>query len=183
MVNLMADSKKPDKIIYMVAAIMIIAVVLAAVYLYSVNASTPVVASGDVVEVYYTGMFQNGTVFDSNVGQQPLTFTVGSGQMITGFNDAVIGMALNETKNVTLTPGEAYGYTNSNLIVSVPLSAFGNQTVSVGIPVSKVSGGQQFRGIVTAMNSTNVIINFNSPLAGKTLLFTIKVVGIKNGSK
>ena len=93
----MAESKNTRKPILIVAAIVIIALV--AVYLYATHTPTPVVASGDIVEVYYTGMFQNGTVFNSNVGQQPLQFTVGSGQVITGFDNAVNGMTLNETKN------------------------------------------------------------------------------------
>ncbi|MCL4364851.1 MAG: peptidylprolyl isomerase [Candidatus Marsarchaeota archaeon] len=173
----MAKSKNTHKPVLIVAAIVIIALV--AVYLYATHTPTPVVASGDTVEVYYTGMFQNGTIFNSNVGQQPLQFTVGSGQVITGFNNAVEGMTLNETRNITLSPDEAYGYANPNMIISIPLSAFGNHTVSIGMTISETSGGQQLHGIITAMNSSNAIVDFNPPLAGKTLLFSIKVVGIQ----
>ena len=177
----MSESKNTHKKIYVPTAIAIIVIVLAAfVYVSSKPAQT--VASGDTVGVYYTGMFQNGTVFNSNVGQQPLQFIVGSGQMIPGFDNAVIGMTLNETKNVTLTPTDAYGYANPNLIISVPISAFGNHTVTIGMPVSETAGGQQFSGIVTAMNASNVLVDFNPPLAGKTLLFSIKVVSIQKKS-
>ncbi len=183
-VNSMPDNKTTEKRnlpkpLYLAVAIALVAVLAVGAYMYMANASTPIVANGDTVKVYYTGSFTNGTVFDSNVGNQPLQFTVGANQLITGFNDAVIGMSLNQTKNVTLQPSEAYGYASPGLIVTVPRSAFGNQTISIGMPVSESSGGQTFHGIVTAANATNAIIDFNPPLAGKTLLFSIKVVGIQ----
>lgn len=159
----------------------VIAIVVITVVVYLMFGSAPVqtVASGDTVEVYYTGSFTNGTVFDSNFGKQPLTFTVGSGQLIKGFDDAVIGMGVNETKNVTLSPSEAYGQINPALIVSVPLSSFGNQSVEKGMTVTSNTTGGQVSGTVTSVNLTNVTVDFNSPLAGKTLLFTIKVIGIQ----
>ncbi|MCW6160251.1 MAG: peptidylprolyl isomerase [Candidatus Micrarchaeales archaeon] len=139
-------------------------------------ASGPVVAVGDNISVYYTGTYTNGTVFDSNAGKTPLNFTVGSGQLIKGFDDAVIGMKLNETKTVTIPANEAYGEVNQSLIVTVPKRDFGNQTVTVGMMISTSRGAQ---GRVTAVNATNVTVDFNSPLAGQTLVFKITVVSIK----
>lgn len=143
----------------------------------STNAET--VAEGDTVQVYYTGTLTNGTVFDSNVGKQPLTFAVGSGQVIQGFDQGVIGMAINQTKTITLPPSEAYGEVNQSLIVSVPLKAFGNQTITVGMTVTEDVVGHEYQGVVTAFNATNATVDFNPPLAGKTLIFQIKVVAIQ----
>ncbi|MDE1768579.1 MAG: FKBP-type peptidyl-prolyl cis-trans isomerase, partial [Candidatus Micrarchaeota archaeon] len=74
--------------------------------------SSPSVAAGDNISVYYTGQFTNGSTFGSNVGGQPLTFKVGAGQVIPGFDNGVIGMKLNETKTLTIPANQAYGDIN-----------------------------------------------------------------------
>lgn len=170
---------------YLFIAVALIIVILIVIYLATSNNNSPVVATGDNVSVYYTGTLTNGTVFDSNVGQDPLKFTVGSGEVIQGFDQAVIGMKLNETKNITIPANDAYGPVNPNLIVKVPISEFGNQSVHVGETVSQQSSdGQQVPGVITALNSTTATVDFNSPLAGQTLIFSIKVVAIQeNNSK
>ncbi len=169
-----------NKQLYIVIIIVIAAIAIAVAYLALNVFGTPVVAVGDNISVYYTGKLTNGTVFDSNVGRQPLQFTVGSGQIITGFDNGVIGMKLNQNKTITIPANQAYGEVNSSLIVQVPLSSFGNQSVKVGMIVTQTSpSGQQFRGMVTAVNSTAATVDFNPPLAGKTLIFNIKVISIK----
>ena len=148
---------------------------------YNQNQTAPTeVQSGDDVEVYYTGKFTNGTVFDTNVnnGRPTLNFTAGASQVIPGFDNAVIGMKLNETKTVTIPANDAYGPVNTKLIISVPLSKFGNQTVKVGMQFTQTTAGKQAVGTITQVNSTNATIDFNPPLAGQTLVFTITVVGI-----
>ena len=163
--------------VHAIVAAIILLVIIGVIYMTTNgNAAVPVVAVGDNVSVYYTGTFTNGTVFDSNVGQQPLNFTVGSGEMIKGFDEGVIGMKLNETKNITLSPAEAYGEVNQSLIVEVPKTEFGNSAVKVGMGIGTSSGA---RGIVTALNSTSVTVDFNPPMAGKTLNFQIKIVAIR----
>ncbi|MGA3020757.1 MAG: peptidylprolyl isomerase [Candidatus Micrarchaeales archaeon] len=152
---------------------------LVVVYLLVNSSSAQVVANGDTLQVYYTGRFTNGTVFDSNVGKQTFNFTVGANQLIMGFDRGVIGMKLNETRNVTVPPNEAYGEINQSLIVEVPLTAFGNQTVTAGMIVTRTSNGQRYQGTVLSTNAIDAVIDFNHPLAGKTLIFNIKVVGIK----
>jgi len=141
--------------------------------------SLPVVSNGDTVGVYYTGTFTNGTQFGSNVVGKPLQFTVGSNEVILGFDQGVLGMKLNETKTITVPANEAYGQINPALIVHVPLSAFGNQTVRTGVVVSENSTSGRVSGIVTAVNATTATINFNPPLAGQTLVFNVKVVSIQ----
>ena len=175
---MMAEEKKKMKAMHIgIAAVLAVAIVLGLVYMATnSNAAAPVVAVGDKISVYYTGTFQNGTVFDSNFGKKPLNFTVGSGELIKGFDQGVVGMQLNQTKNITVTPEEGYGLVNQSLIVVVPISVFGNRSVSIGTAVTAPSGQS---GIVTAVNATNATVDFNPPLAGKTLLFEIKVVAIQ----
>jgi FKBP-type peptidyl-prolyl cis-trans isomerase 2 len=158
------------------AAVIIIIAVIGGFFMATNSAAAQVVAKGDSVSVYYTGTFTNGTVFDSNVGKSPLNFTVGASQMIKGFDEGVVGMRLDENKSITLQPSEAYGPVNQSLIISVPRSEFSNMTIRVGLQV-QTSRGEV--GTVTAFNSTNVTVDFNSPMAGKTLIFQIRVVAIK----
>lgn len=131
------------------------------------------VANGDRIVVDYTGMFENGTIFDSSAGREPLEFDAGEGQMIRGFDDAVIGMRLNEEKTVTIKPEDAYGVYDAKKITEFPVSRVPNNT-KVGDTL--YSGPLPVR--VVAINSTNVTIDMNHPLAGKTLVFRIKIVKI-----
>ncbi len=167
------------KFIYLIVALISIVTILFVYYALTAHAGSPAsigtVSPGDNVSVYYTGYLTNGTVFGSNVGQNPLNFVVGSSHIITGFNNAVIGMSLGETKNITLPPSEAYGDVNKSLIITVPISVFQNQTVYLGETV----GNAYQQGRIISLNRTNATINFNPPLAGDTLVFSIKVVGIK----
>ena len=161
---------------YAAGAVVAIAIIIAVIYMAAGNASAQTVAAGDNVSVYYTGTLTNGTVFDSNVGKAPLSFKVGSGEMIKGFDQGVVGMRLNENKTITLPPDEAYGNVNPSLVVQVPKSQFGNSTVAVGMRVQASSGAV---GVIKAVNSDNVTVDFNPELAGQTLIFSIKVVAIK----
>lgn len=137
------------------------------------------VVAGDNVSVYYTGTLVNGTEFGSNFGQQPLNFTVGSGQVIPGVDNAVLGMHVGEIKNVTIPVNEAYGPINPALVLSAPISAFNNMSLHDGLVVTATgSNGQVQYGTVLGFNSTNVTVDFNNPLAGQTLMFEIKVLKI-----
>lgn len=166
--------------------ILIIVVLLAAIvvsYVVVSNYATPVVQIGDTIKVNYTGTLTNGTVFDSSSGRAPLEFTVGSGQVIQGFDQGVLGMKLNQEKTITIPANEAYGPVNPSLIIHVPKSSFGNQTVQLGMGVSETgASGQQVQGIVTAVNETSATVDFNPPLAGQTLIFKITVVSIQKNS-
>lgn len=171
-----AEPKGGFKPIYAVGIVVVIAVIAVAYFAISSFASPGTVAVGDNVSVYYKGSFANGTVFSTNVGQSPINFTVGSSAMIQGFDQAVVGMQVGQNKTVTVPPSEGYGAVNQSLIVSVPASDFGNTIVTKGQVVT-TTGGQE--ALVTNVTATNVTVDFNPPLAGKTLVFQIQVVRIK----
>jgi peptidylprolyl isomerase len=162
-----------------IIGIVLLIVILGVVYVAISSSAAPVVAAGDNVSVNYTGTFTNGTVFDSSAGRAPLNFTAGAGEVIPGFDNAVIGMKLHEEKTVTIPANEAYGPVNPELIVTVPRSSFGNQTPEAGMQVTQTTTtGEQLTGTVTKVNSTNVTVDFNPPLAGQTLIFKIQIVAI-----
>ncbi len=161
--------------VYLIGIIVVIIAIAIAGYSTLTPAAQSTVSAGDNISVYYTGSYTNGTVFSTNYGAQPLNFTVGANEVIPGFDNAVLGMRMNETKNVTIPDTEAYGPVNPQLIVFVPITQFGNQSVNVGTAVSTSTGEH---GVIIAKNATNVTVDFNPPLAGRTLVFKIKILAI-----
>ncbi len=140
-----------------------------------------VAKDGDKVTVHYTGTLEDGTVFDSSVGKEPLTFTIGAGEMITGFNDAVIGMKVGEKKTVTLPPDQAYGPYRYDMITTLNRSDFPQgTTLAIGqkVPLQN-SQGQTFIGKIIDMDATTVTLDVNHELAGKTLIFEIELISIE----
>jgi peptidylprolyl isomerase len=138
------------------------------------------VENGLYVQVEYRGSLADGSVFDSSEGRPPLEVQMGCGQLIQGFENALAGMRLNEEKNITLTPEEAYGHrdeeqkrTFSRAEVPPKMNPQVGQTVALSGP-----GGQQVPGTITGVDTESITVDLNHPLAGKTLVFDIKVVGI-----
>ena len=90
------------------------------------------VKNGDFVKVHYTGALENGDVFDSSEGRSPLEFQAGGDGIIAGFNDAVMGMEVNEEKQVVLTPDEAYGQLRDDIKREFPIDMLGGEKVELG---------------------------------------------------
>jgi len=136
--------------------------------------------SGDTVKVDYTLKLDDGTVFDSSIGKTPLEFTLGAGQVIPGFNDAVLGMMVGQSKTVRLPPELAWGAYNATLVVTADKRQMGpglNPTVGQHLTVTH-SDGTTGTVIVTAVTDTTVTVDGNPPLAGKTITFDIKLLSI-----
>lgn len=131
--------------------------------------------SGDTVRVHYTGTLDDGSEFDSSVGREPLEFTLGSGQVIPGFDNAVTGMATGDTKTVTMPPDDAYGTSNPDLVQVVERERIPtNIDLEVGMLLS--AGSQRLQ--VTAFDDDSVTLDANHPLAGKALTFALELVAI-----
>ena len=139
-----------------------------------------IATDGDTVSVHYTGTLEDGTQFDSSRGKDPLTFTIGAGQMITGFENAVRGMKVGEIKTVTLPPEEAYGPHRSDLVVVLSRDQFPeDMTLTVGQQVPMQNDlGQQFMATIIEIGPSTVTIDANHELAGKSLIFEIELVSI-----
>ncbi len=138
------------------------------------------VKKGDKIKVEYTGTLDDGSVFDSSEKHgAPLEFEVGSGQIISGFENAVIGMKKGDEKKIKLSPSEAYGDANPQLIKQVPKAQLPKAELKIGMILGvKLSNGAQVPARITEVTDEIVTIDFNHPLAGKTLHFAIKVVEI-----
>ena len=133
---------------------------------------------GDTVKVNYTGKLDDGTVFDSSEGRDPLEFTIGAGQLIPGFDAAVVDMAPGEAKTVSVPPEEAYGPYHEQMVVQANRSQFPEGVEpEVGQQFeSRSEDGQNFLVTVTEVDGDKVTLDANHPLAGKELTFDIELV-------
>ncbi|MGD8990059.1 MAG: peptidylprolyl isomerase [Desulfobacterales bacterium] len=140
------------------------------------------VESGHYVTVHYKGTLENGDMFDTSEGRHPMEVHIGAGQVITGFEKALMGMALNEKKVFTLDPEEAYGFRDESLTHSFARSEVpAEMDLEVGQTVALSSPeGQQVPAQIVKADDKKVVVDLNHPLAGKTLNFDIEVVGISN---
>lgn len=139
------------------------------------------VKKGNKIKVEYTGTLDDGSVFDSSEKHgAPLEFEVGSGQIIIGFENAVIGMKKGDEKKIKLKPSEAYGEANPQLVKQVPKAQLPQtEELKTGMILGvKLPNGMQVPARITKITDETVTIDFNHPLAGKTLNFKIKVVDI-----
>lgn len=138
--------------------------------------STVQAEDGNTVSVHYTGTLADGTVFDTSVGREPLEFTIGEGNMLPGFEQAVKGMRVGESKTVTIPSEEAYGLPRDDLVAVLERSQLPED-------LDPEVGQQLINGttIVTviAVSETTITIDANHPLAGKDLTFEIELVEIK----
>ncbi len=139
-----------------------------------------IVEKGDEIEVFYTGTLNDGKQFDSNVGKEPLKFVVGSGELIKGFDDGVVGMKLNETKKIAIKAADAYGDKSDELIVDIPNENFGGAEINNGAAVRTEDGHE---GVVISVGEKTTKVDFNPPLAGKDLNFEITVSKIRKRTK
>ncbi len=139
------------------------------------------VDTGNVIQVHYTGTLETGEVFDSSEGRDPLQVTIGQGQLISGFENALIGMALNEKKKFTIAPEQAYGERNEEAVRSFPrkelppdMQVEEGQMLALSTPE-----GQEIPAKVAQVDDEAITLDLNHPLAGESLTFEIEVVGLE----
>ena len=137
-----------------------------------------------VVSVHYTGSYTDGEVFDTSEGREPLLFLVGHGQMISGFEQEMLGAEIGEKREFTLTPEKAYGMRDEAAIQKVPKSQFPDDMQLVS---GMVLGAQSDRGpvqfSVVSIDGDEVTVDFNHQMAGMTLRFSVEVVGIREATR
>jgi FKBP-type peptidyl-prolyl cis-trans isomerase 2 len=138
----------------------------------SASAAAEAVSSGSYVEVHYTGTLDDGTEFDSSKGRDPLSFVVGEGRVVPGFEDIVSGMTQGESRKQRIEPARAYGEWREEMTAQVPLAQAPAQ-LKPGMKVQLQSGAQ---ATVTAVDDTVITIDANPELAGKALTFDVQLV-------
>ncbi|MGZ3838461.1 MAG: FKBP-type peptidyl-prolyl cis-trans isomerase [Flavisolibacter sp.] len=143
------------------------------------------VQHGDKIKVHYHGKLRSGETFDSSNGREPLEFTVGSGQVIKGFDEGVKGMEVGEKKTVEIPVGEAYGEKQQEMIIEFPKDQFPpDMNPEVGMQLMMSNGsGQQFPVTVAEVREDSVVLDANHPLAGQDLIFDLELVSIEPTSR
>lgn len=133
---------------------------------------------GDNVKVHYTGKLADGTVFDSSKGGEPLTFALGSGQVIQGFEEGVVGMEVGESKVLNIPVDKAYGERNDELVIQAPIEQVPpDLKPELGMRLEMGgANGEILRVVVTEITDTHITLDANPPLAGKDLTFEIELV-------
>jgi peptidylprolyl isomerase len=136
--------------------------------------------TGDKVKAHYTGKLEDGTVFDSSRDRGPLEFSIGDNQVIKGFEEAVIGMAEEESKTFTVAPEEAYGQRREDLVITLQRSQIPqNIELKEGLHLQmRQQDGTVFNVMVSGVSEEKVTLDANHPLAGRDLTFEIEVVEI-----
>ena len=136
--------------------------------------------NGDVVKVHYTGKLEDGTVFDSSSGRDPLEFTLGQGEVLTGFEEAVVGMAPGEKRTTRVVAEKGYGPRRQEMVVEIDRKQFpGNVDPKIGQHLEiRQPAGSPIMVTVVDVSEGKVILDANHPLAGKTLEFEIQLMDI-----
>jgi len=160
--------------------LLIIALAVATLFTSGCNGGSEMTKDGDTVKVHYTGTLEDGTVFDTSEGREPLEFTLGEGSMITGFEQAVYGMKVGQSKKVTIPAKEAYGLHNDELLL-----VLSREQLPAGIDPEigqelqmQTAAGQIVTVLVIEVSEETITVDANHPLAGKDLTFEIEMVEI-----
>ena len=140
----------------------------------------PTVKSGDNVKVHYTGKLDNGEIFDTSHGGEPFNFTVGAGEVIPGFDQALLGMSVGESKEIVVPPDQAYGERIDQLVQTINLDQFhlGGVEPAVGMAIEMQTPQGTIPLVITELTATAVTLDANHPLAGENLHFDLTLVEI-----
>ncbi len=135
--------------------------------------------NGNLVQIHYTGTLDNSETFDSSIGREPLEFTLGSGQVIAGFDTAVLGMQIGEKKTVRIPADEAYGEYDDELIIQVNRNELPKMNYEVGMELAmQQASGRSVPVIVLDVAEDWIAFDANHPLAGEALTFELELVAI-----
>jgi FKBP-type peptidyl-prolyl cis-trans isomerase 2 len=143
------------------------------------------VKSGDTVKVHYHGKLTDGTTFDSSAGRQPLEFKVGSGMVIKGFDNGVLGMKTGDKRTIEIPAEDAYGLEDPQMLMDFPIDRFPtDMKPEIGMQLNMSNGsGQNFPVVIREIKGDVVTLDANHPLAGETLVFDLELVEILGASR
>lgn len=137
------------------------------------------IADGDTVSVHYTGRLENGDVFDSSRERDPLTFTVGAGMVIAGFDAGVRGLDVGDERTIEIPPADGYGERDEQLVRRVTKEDLKAPMLEKGMRIGLAAGdGVQLEATVVDLDDEGYTLDFNHVLAGEKLVFDIEIVEV-----
>jgi len=141
---------------------------------------TRLAKEGDTVRVHYTGKLEDGNVFDSSIGREPLEFKIGASEVISGFEKAAVTLKPGEKKNFKIPPEEAYGEHDKNLVVEISEENLPDDlSPEVGMPLQLVNEEEEIVPVVISeVLENSLLVDANHPLAGKVLEFELELLEI-----
>ena len=150
---------------------------------HKINGNMQQVKAGDTVKVHYHGRLTNGETFDSSEGRAPLEFEVGSGMVIRGFDDGVMGMTIGQKKTIEIPVDDAYGPKDPEAIIEFPIANFPpGMTPAVGMQLAMSDqSGRQIPVTIVDVKPDIVVLDANHQLAGQDLIFDLELVEIVGG--
>ncbi|SOE22711.1 peptidylprolyl isomerase [Spirosomataceae bacterium TFI 002] len=140
------------------------------------------VKNGDTIKIHYKGTFNDGSVFDSSEGRDPLQFEAGGGMVIKGFDEGVVGMKVGDKKSINILAKDAYGESNPDMIFDFDRKQIpADVPIEVGGMLNMHNGQQEVPVKILEITDTNIKMDANHPLAGKDLNFDLELVDIQAG--
>lgn len=145
------------------------------------SAAAPVIGAGSAVAMHYTIMLEDGTVADSTVGDEPLRFTVGDGALVEGLEQAILGLKAGDRRSLRLGPDEAFGPRDAQNIHWMPRAEFPeDMPLEPGAIIAfEMPDGDALPGAVLEITDDGVRVDFNHPLAGRTLGFEVEILAVE----
>jgi FKBP-type peptidyl-prolyl cis-trans isomerase SlpA len=133
---------------------------------------------GTKVTLHFALMLEDGSVIDSNFEREPATFAVGDGNLLPGFESALIGLVDDDEKDFIITPENAFGQHNPQNVQLVERGNFDEKELEIGAMFSFQNGDGELPGVVVELQDEHIMIDFNHPLAGKSIVFKVKIITI-----
>ena len=148
------------------------------------EATSPAIEDGSRVEIEYSFTDNSGSDLGSNKGREPLAFIQGQREILPALENALIGMRVGEETQVTVSPADAYGELDPNAVTEIPRDRIPAESLTVGTDLVLQGENGESRSVrITEIREDTVVVDLNHPLAGKTLVFDLKVLGVKPPAK
>ena len=134
--------------------------------------------TGVKVTLHFSLGLEDGQIIDSNFKTQPATFIIGDGNLLPGFESKLIGLKVGDKKEFVIAPAQAFGQHNPENVQSIARSQFDQEEIQPGAVFSFQNGDGEMPGVVTAVETEQVIVDFNHPLSGRNIVFKVDIVDL-----
>lgn len=134
--------------------------------------------TGTTVTLHFALVLEDGAVVDSNFEGKPATFSIGDGNLLPGFEETLIGLRKDEEREFVVPPEKAFGHHNEQNLQRVAMENFADLEIEVGAMFSFQNGDGELPGVIAEINDGEVIVDFNHPLAGKNIIFQVKIMDV-----